>query len=331
MKKILSILFFLAIALPGFAQVNIEEDDTDDDDMVMAETDSTVVEPDHRIPVDTLRTKDKYTDVILYDNQTWDYLTYPRPGIDSTTIYDRFWNTEALHAYRGFPKDSIPDEVDLPLADSTHGYCAPCPGPVHSSFKVRKRRPHNGCDLPLHTGDPVKAAFDGVVRFSSGSNTGGYGNLVIVRHSNGLETYYGHLSKRLVIPGEPVKAGDVIGLGGSTGRSTGPHLHLETRYKGHPFDPERLFDFSTGTLRDSLFTLKKHYLNIYSHYGQTDQQSVTASQQPAPSQYQYYKVRKGDTLSKIASRHGTTVAKICKLNGISAKKPIRIGQTLRVR
>ncbi len=203
---------------------------------------------------------------------------------------------------------------------------------VHSGFKWRRRRAHTGVDLPLDTGDSVRVAFDGVVRFSSGSRTGGYGNLIVVRHSNGLETYYGHLSKRLVIPGEPVKAGEVIGLGGSTGRSTGPHLHFETRYKGQAFDPERIIAFEQGALRESLFTLKKDYFNIYSHYGQSEKQEAEAKAAVAAAkQAQYYKVRSGDTLGRIAAKHGTTVAKLCKLNGISAKKVIRPGQRLRVR
>jgi len=222
--------------------------------------------------------------------------------------------------------------VDILLVDETHGFKVPYQTKVHSGFRYRHKRPHTGVDLPLDTGDSVRVAFDGVVRLSSGSKTGGYGNLIVVRHSNGLETYYAHLSKRLVIPGEPVRAGEVIGLGGSTGRSTGPHLHFETRYKGQVFDPEHIIDFERGALRTALFTLKKDYFSIYSHYGQTEKQAAEAkAQAQAASQAQYYKVKSGDTLSRIASRNGTTVAKICKLNGISAKKVIRPGQRLRIR
>ena len=324
----------MALSLPGFAQIDTDDDNffDDEEDEELADIDSTSAVKVVKIAVDTLRTKDKYTNVILYEDQTWDYLPLPRPGIDSTSIYDRWWNTDALHAYVGYPKESIPSEVDLLLVDETHGFKVPYQTKVHSGFKWRRKRAHTGVDLALDTGDSVRVAFDGVVRFSSGSQTGGYGNLIVVRHSNGLETYYGHLSKRLVIPGEPVKAGEVIGLGGSTGRSTGPHLHFETRYKGQAFDPEHIIDFEKGALRNALFTLKKDYFNIYSHYGQSEKQLADAKQQvEAAKQAQYYKVRSGDTLGKIAAKHGTTVAKICKLNGISAKKVIRPGQRLRVR
>ncbi len=332
MKKILFLLLFLALAVPGLAQIDTDTDYFEDDEEPVEEADSTLTVLGPRTAIDTIHTSDKYTDVILFDDQTWEYLTHPRPGIDSTSIYDRWWNTETLHAYIGYPKDSIPAEVDILLVDETHGFKVPYQTKVHSGFKWRHRRPHTGVDLPLDTGDSVRVAFDGVVRLSSGSRTGGYGNLIVVRHSNGLETYYGHLSKRLVKPGEPVKAGEVIGLGGSTGRSTGPHLHFETRYKGQAFDPERLIDFERGALRDAMFTLKKDYFNIYSHYGQSDKQLADAKAQVAAAkQAQYYKVRSGDTLGKIASRHGTTVSKLCKLNGISANKVIRPGQRLRVR
>ena len=197
---------------------------------------------------------------------------------------------------------------------------------MYSGYKVRRGSAHKGTDIPLSVGDSIFATFDGVVRYvGTTRQTGGYGNLVVIRHSNGLETYYGHLSKTLCEPNEAVKAGDVIGLGGSTGRSTGPHLHFEARYKGQAFDPERLIDFQTGELRDSLFTLKKHYFSIYSHYGQTESESKAASDRIV------HTIKSGDTLSALARRYGTTVSAICKLNNISANKTLRVGERIIVR
>ena len=142
-------------------------------------------------------------------------------------------------------------------------------------------------------GDPVYATFDGRVRISQYQN-GGYGNLIIIRHDNGLETYYGHLSKRLVEPNDWVTAGQVIGYGGSTGRSTGPHLHFETRYKGQSFDAERLIDFATGTLRRETFLLKRSYFSIYSKFTQDFDEEVKSeaedkkiAAQAAAVQYRY--------------------------------------------
>ena len=234
--------------------------------------------------------------------------------------YNLYQNFDIVTIHYRHQGSAPRDTIDLT------GYCHPAKYRITSNYGYRHRRMHRGVDLGYPEGTPVAAAWDGIVRISKGTaNTGGYGNLIILRHSNGLETYYGHLSKLLVEPGEQVRAGDIIGLGGSTGRSTGPHLHFETRYKGRAFDPERIIDFRHGALRSSLFCLKKDYFSIYSHYGQTDKESKAASQA------QYYKVRKGDTLGKIAARHGTTVNNICKLNKIKANKTLRIGETLRIR
>ena len=275
--------------------------------------------------IDTLPTPDKYMKIVLYDDHTWDYIELERPDIDTTGLFED-WNIESIHAYRDVKVSDLPEEVDLLLVDSIHHFVAPYVGRRSSTFKYRKGRPHNGIDIPLRVGDTIRSPFDGVVRYVGGGKaTGGYGNLVVVRHPNGLETYYGHLSQRLVMENDLVAAGDPIGLGGSTGRSTGPHLHMETRYMGKPFDPERVINFDNGTLRDTVLTLKRHYFNVNSHYGMTDAQSKKATDAV------YYKVKKGDTLGKIAQKHGTTVNAICKLNGITPKKVLQIGQRLRVR
>ncbi|MCF0190256.1 MAG: peptidoglycan DD-metalloendopeptidase family protein [Marinilabiliaceae bacterium] len=275
--------------------------------------------------IDTIDTEDRYTRIILFSNQTWQYLDLPRPQIDDDDFMDN-WDTAKIHAYKEVNVDTLPDVVDLLLADSIHAYHYPITGPVRSNYHFRRKRPHRGTDVPLHIGDPVYAAFDGKVRVvMKPKQTGGYGNLVVVRHANGLETYYGHLSKHNVEENDIVSAGDIIGYGGNTGRSTGPHLHFEARYMGQAFDPERIIDFNTGELRDSLFTLHKHYFSIYSHYGQTDQESIEASKRKV------HRIKSGDTLGALARKYGTTVANICKLNGFSSKKTLRVGQNVIVR
>ena len=277
------------------------------------------------IAVDTLDTGDKYLKVVLFENHTWEYIELGRPVIDTAGFYEG-WTNETLHAFKGHNVNNLPEEIELKLVDSLNPFSAPIVGNVRSGFKFRRTREHKGIDVPLHTGDTVRAAFNGIVRYIGGvRQTGGYGNLVIIRHPNGLETYYGHLSKILVGENESVKAGEIIGLGGSTGRSTGPHLHFETRYMGHAFDPQRIVNFEKGTARDSVIVLKRHYFSIYSHYGQTDEESKAASDRIV------YSVRKGDTLGSIAKKYGTTVAKICKLNNIKSTKTLRIGEKLIVR
>ncbi|MBP5683134.1 MAG: peptidoglycan DD-metalloendopeptidase family protein [Bacteroidales bacterium] len=275
--------------------------------------------------IDTVNTADKYKKIVLFEDYTWKYIELERPNISDEDFQDA-WEQEQIHAYMDVTLASLPAEVDLLLTDSLHGWCCPIQGQVTSGWKFRRHRDHKGTDIALTTGDTIRAAFDGKVRvIREVADAGGYGNLIVVRHANGLETYYAHLSKHLVEENELVKAGEVIGLGGSTGRSTGPHLHFEVRYMGKPFDAERIFDFPNGQLRDTLFTLKKHYFNIYSHYGQTDKESSQTTERVV------HIIRSGDTLGAIARKYHTTVARLCSLNGISANKILRLGQRIVVR
>ena len=275
--------------------------------------------------IDTLDTGDKYKKVVLFDDNTWQYYELDRPNISDEDFEDN-WDIESIHICKDIPVSSLPEEVDLVLIDSTHGYSAPITGRVSSGFKFRKTRNHNGTDIVLNVGDTIRAAFDGKVRVvRTVGHAGGYGNLMVIRHANGLETYYAHLSGFIANENEIVKAGEPVALGGNTGRSTGPHLHFEVRYMGKPFVAERLFDFATGELRFSDFTLKRHYFNIYSHYGMTDAESAATQERV------YHTVRSGDTLGAIARKYNTTVSRICQLNGISQNKILRLGQKLAVR
>ena len=210
-----------------------------------------------------------------------------------------------------------------------HKFVFPTPARaiVTSHFGARKRRWHYGLDLGLPTGEPIYAAFDGVVRFSNWNSS--YGNLIVIRHNNGLETYYAHLSKREVHAGDHVKAGTVIGLCGNTGRSYGSHLHFEIRYNGIAMNPENVVDPVTKTLRsEKLLLTRQSFAKVgSSSTGGTAKPQSSASRSSA----QYYKVRQGDTLSKIAKRNGTTVKKLCQLNGIKETTTLRIGQRLRIR
>ena len=286
--------------------------------------------------IDTLATDNDAVQVILYSNNSWKYVRNREIAKDST-IFEKYWDTTTLFPYREVDMSGMPQSVVIDLVDSLTCYHCPYQGTVHPHGKYgpRRRRQHQGVDLPLKTGDPVYATFCGRVRISQ-YNKGGYGNLVIIRHDNGLETYYGHLSERMVEPGQWVEAGQIIGLGGSTGRSTGPHLHFETRYYGQSFDPERLIDFKNGTLSRETFLLKKSFFSIYSNAGQYFEDEIANEEQDKKeaaekAAMKYYKIRSGDTLGAIARRHGTTVANLCRLNGIKSTTILRIGRSLRVR
>ncbi len=210
------------------------------------------------------------------------------------------------------------------------GYHHPANYKKTSDYGWRHRRMHRGVDLGYPVGTPVSSAWDGIVRISKGSNTGGYGNLVVIRHNNGLETYYAHLSRRLVNPGQVVKAGDIIGLGGNTGRSYGSHLHFEIRYLGVDINPNRLVDFDNFTLKyDTMYVSGYSVSTPNPTPQQIQQQQQPAKPKPSTSAV-YYKVRRGDNLGRIAQKYHTSVSKLKKLNHLRSDF-IRDGQRLRVR
>ena len=202
------------------------------------------------------------------------------------------------------------DNVVLPdsVVVSMKGYCMPTDSTYITDkfgYRPRRGRQHFGLDIRIKTGDTIRAAFDGKVRISRYERRG-YGHYLVIRHPNGLETLYGHLSRKLVAENDIVHAGDPIGLGGNTGRSTGSHLHFETRILGNAINPALMFDFPNQRAVTDYYVYQKNTRPIY------------------------YTVRSGDTLSGIALKNETSVSSICKLNGISSNAVIKPGQTLRV-
>lgn len=260
--------------------------------------------------IDTLETS-KGT-AILYKNFTWEYLQ-DEPVLmsmedDSTGLFNAQWINDQIFAYRLKP-DSVRDTV-LVLTSADRKFTLPIYGKLFRGFTYS----HKGLDIKLNKGDTVKAAFDGVVRYAK-YNRGGFGNLIIVRHYNGLETYYGHLTKILVKVNEMVRSGDEIGLGGSTGRSRGPHLHFEVRYKDIPVDPLRMIDFDHEKLISNSFPVVKQvfYPNNFT------------------ANAQVIRIKSGDTIGKLAKKYGTSVKEICAMNKIKPTTTLKIGRSIRVR
>lgn len=256
-------------------------------------------------------------------------------------IYTEGWDSRLVNPFNA-------SEVPFSQVINVSKFCMPHPGYVTSPYGYRKRfrRMHKGVDLKLYVGDTIRAAFDGRVRLTNFERRG-YGNYVIVRHTNGLETVYGHLSKFLVEPDQDVKAGDPIALGGNTGRSTGPHLHFETRYMGYAINPSAIFDFANQTVHTDTYTFTKdtyqdarnfdpaansEYAAQFNQTHPRPAASATASSGSARQQSgASYRVKKGDTLSKIASRNGVTVRQLCRLNGLTTKSKLQPGQRLKLR
>lgn len=298
---------------------------------------------------DTLDTGNPAVKVVLYTNGTYRYVKDPSQ-VAADSVFTEFWDTRNVNPYRSDP-DPLPATFSIWVVDSLDTYVCPYQTSIRSKFGYRHGRRHQGVDLPYPTGTPVPAAFDGKVRISD--YVGGYGNLVVIRHANGLETFYGHLSKRNVESDDWVSAGDIIGLGGSTGRSTGPHLHFETRYRGAAFDPSWLIDFETGILRHRLLKIRSWYFNPNQRYVQnvddedeifrTDEEDRIAAEEQARKEaaaraaaeaaaMRYHVIRSGDTLSGLAKKYHTTVRRICQLNpGLTEKTVLRLGKKIRVR
>ena len=191
---------------------------------------------------------------------------------------------------------------------------------ITSKYGPRKRRMHRGTDLKVQIGDTIRAAFDGKVRIKSFERRG-YGHYLVLRHPNGLETVYGHLSKFLVKENQIVHAGEAIALGGNTGRSTGSHLHFETRFLGKDINPEEIFDFLNGAPHKDEFVFHNIKIN-----GKKSNIYSTSADAIA-----IHRIKKGETLGLVAAKYGTTVTELCKLNGISKTSTLSIGQPIRFR
>ena len=256
-------------------------------------------------------------------------------GSPSAQLYKE-WNNKYAHR-----ATELPDSF---LINLKH-FCMPTTSKViTSNFGRRWGRMHKGIDVKVYIGDTIRSAFSGKVRIVK-YEANGYGNYVVIRHYNGLETIYGHMSKHLVKENQIVKAGEPIGLGGNTGRSTGSHLHFETRLCGVALNPALMFDFRNQDVTGDTYMFHRDtYENESVLANKTrgksagDDEAVAEETSSSKSRKQssasssdirYHKVKRGETLSSIAKKRGTTIDKLCKLNHISKRMRIRPGQILR--
>jgi len=235
-------------------------------------------------------------------------------------LYDGIWNNQYIKAYSGV---EIPDTFRINLSN----FVMPVNGKITSPFGPRRRRFHYGTDLKLQVGDTVYAAFEGKVRVKLYEKRG-YGYYLVLRHPNGLETVYGHLSKFLVDEGDSVLAGQPIALGGSTGRSTGSHLHFECRFLGQAIDPADIVDFDNLCTYDDSYLFSKSKIDkvsIHNNNSYAKSNTYTTKDRSVT----YHRVRTGDTLVKIALLHGVSVEQICRLNGLRSTSILKAGRILR--
>ena len=256
-------------------------------------------------------------------------------GSPAADLYDD-WNNKYAHR-----ATELPDSFRIDL----RGFYMPTTSRVlTSNFGSRWGRQHKGLDIKVYIGDTIRAAFSGKVRMVK-YEAAGYGKYVVIRHYNGLETIYGHMSKQLVEEDQEVRAGDPIGLGGNTGRSTGSHLHFETRLCGVALNPTLMFDFvnqdvvsdfymfrrdtyqSEGRLANSLRGVGAQ--KVVASADDDNRRATTTTAKSKTRKARYHKVRRGDTLGAIARRFGTSVNALCRLNGISKSSRLMPGQRLR--
>ena len=267
--------------------------------------------------------------------------SYDSPAAD---LYND-WNNRYAHQ-----ASVLPDTFRINLKN----FCMPTTSRViTSNFGARWGRQHKGLDVKVYIGDTIRAAFSGKVRIVRYEGKG-YGKYVVIRHNNGLETIYGHMSKQLVTEDQDVRAGDPIGLGGNTGRSTGSHLHFETRLCGIALNPALMFDFKNQDVVDDYYVFRKSTYNRESaeatrlrgvggvavsgdldipmarqSYASTSSSSYSSTKSVKTHTTRFHKVSKGETLSSIAKKRGMSVSAICKLNHIKSNTKIRPGQILR--
>ena len=295
-------------------------------------------------PIDhKMRAVDSISLVRLGEQESLADLEFPAAALYPT------WNNEYTRGY----DVALPAEYRIDLRN----FNMPCDSRMvtsHYGYRRSFRRQHYGTDIKVFVGDTIRAAFSGKVRVVADQGyRRGYGKYIVIRHPNGLETVYGHLSKHLVKPDQIVRAGEVIGLGGNTGRSTGSHLHFETRFLGQFINPEKLFDFEAQDVKGDFYLYCSNGRGMMLAAtdkvdgGEEEMDEETAralmekeaeseayqqkriEQMRAKPRTSVHKVKAGDTLSSIAHKYGTTVDRLCRLNNIKKTSVLRLGQILR--
>lgn len=269
-------------------------------------------------------------------------------SVDSVAL-QKLINTDnlqnpAFDLYQGWHNNFVNRyNVEMPKEykiDLRH-FCMPTPSRlITSNYGYRRTfgRMHKGLDIKVYIGDTIRAAFSGKVRIVAYERSG-YGKYIVIRHPNGLETIYGHLSKQMVTEDQVVQAGEPIGLGGNTGRSTGSHLHFETRFLGQAINPAEMFDFVEQDVTGDYYLFRANGKGIVLNGNERVPADLASVSSPAVSEVKkpakkentirIHKVKSGENLYVIAKKLGTTIEKLCKMNGLSRSATLRPGQILR--
>ena len=321
-----TLMFF---TLNAFSQSTPQATDNSRSEVIHKQLHSSSLSDQTGLFADGLKLK---MDLSLLDEAEESREVFDPNEIPADDIYGGMWMNRSVNIYGSLK--NAPDTFIVDLENFT----MPTLGHMTSNFGRRgSRRYHYGIDIKAQTGDTIYAAFDGKIRVKQYEGRG-YGYYVVIRHVNGLETVYGHLSKFLVDENDFVLSGQPIGLAGNTGRSFGSHLHFETRFLGKPINPNFIIDF------DNKITHRYEYLVTNSSYKKTTRSSSVrlASTSSAYKQasnstnkyvsgdVKYHRIKQGDTLGAISKRYGVSVSKICSMNNISSRTLLRVGKSIRI-
>ena len=319
------------VSLNSFSQVNLDSAEKNKPEINYKQVHSSNLTEQTGLFADGLKLK---LDLSVLDDVEEQREEFNPNDIPADDLYGGMWENRYVNMYGSLK--NAPDTFIVDLDNFT----MPAEGHMTSNFGRRgSRRYHYGIDIKAQTGDTIYAAFDGKIRVKRFEGSG-YGYYLVVRHVNGLETVYGHLSKFLVDENDFVESGQPIGLAGNTGRSFGSHLHFETRFLGKPINPNFIIDFPSKTVHQD------EYLVTNSSYKKTNSSSRSVIKSSADSnkyrepatetnkfvsgEVQYHRIQKGDTLGAISRRYGTSVSKLCNLNNMTSRTVLRVGKSIRV-
>lgn len=252
-------------------------------------------------------------------------------AIPADDVYGGMWINQNVNVYGSLK--NAPDTFIVNLEN----FVMPASGHMTSNFGRRgSRRYHYGIDIKAQTGDTIYAAFDGKIRVKQFERRG-YGYYLVIRHVNGLETVYGHLSKFLVDENDFVRSGQPIGLAGNTGRSFGSHLHFETRFLGKPINPNFIIDFQNKVPHRDEYLVTNSSYNKTSRSSTVTVSSTTAYKEATSStnkyvsgDVKYHRIKQGDTLGAIARKYGMSISELCEINSITSRTVLRVGKSLRI-
>ncbi len=323
------------VTLNSFSQQVQEAPEKNRSDVIYKQVHSSILSEQSGLFADGLKLK---LDLSVLDEAEEERENFDPEDIPADDLYGGIWENRYVNMYGSLK--NAPDSFIVDLDNFT----MPVDGRMTSNFGRRgSRRYHYGIDIKAQTGDTIYAAFDGKIRVKRYEGSG-YGYYLVVRHLNGLETVYGHLSKFLVDENDFVKSGQPIGLAGNTGRSFGSHLHFETRFLGKPINPNFIIDFPSKTVHQD------EYLVTNSSYRKTNNSSravvtttssnnnsaaskannTESSNKFVSGDVKYHRIQKGDTLGAISKKYGTTIGTLCDLNNINSRTVLRVGKTIRV-